>query len=342
MSTLVTGVAGFIGMHTAKSLLSKGHHVVGIDNLNHYYDPRLKKARLTQLESFGEFSFLKTDFATQSFVEEITETHPQIDQVIHLGAQAGVRNSIDKPHDYMKSNLAGQLNILEYCRNLIEKNNNFKKLIYASSSSVYGANAKIPFSTNDRSDHPVSFYGATKKACEVMTHSYASLYKIPSIGLRFFTVYGPWGRPDMAPMLFARAILAGEPIKVFNHGKMQRDFTYIDDIVEGVLRCCDKSATANPEFDPLQPDPATAAAPHRVFNIGNSQPTELLRFIEVMENCLGFKALKDMQPMQPGDVVSTAADTQALQDWIGFAPSTPLEVGVSRFTDWYLRYTGSF
>ena len=265
MSTLVTGVAGFIGMHTAKSLLSKGHHVVGIDNLNHYYDPRLKEARLTQLQRFDEFRFLKTDFATQSFVQEFTEMYPQIDQVIHLGAQAGVRNSIDKPQDYMKSNLAGQLNILEYCRNLNEKNSNFKKLIYASSSSVYGANAKIPFSTYDTSDHPVSFYGATKKACEVMTHSYASLYKIPSIGLRFFTVYGPWGRPDMSPYLFTKSILDGEEINVFNNGNMRRDFTFIDDIVEGVIAALDKDLNDSANI-----------APHKIFNLGNNKPINLM------------------------------------------------------------------
>jgi len=271
----------------------------------------------------------------QALLAQFAEDQPDV--VVNLAAQAGVRYSLENPAAYIQSNLVGFGNLLEGCRHHGTQN-----LVYASSSSVYGGNRNLPFHERQPVNHPVSLYAASKKANELMAHTYSHLYGLPATGLRFFTVYGPWGRPDMAPMLFARAILAGEPIKVFNHGKMQRDFTYIDDIVEGVLRCCDKSATANPEFDPLQPDPATAAAPHRVFNIGNSQPTELLRFIEVMENCLGFKALKDMQPMQPGDVVSTAADTQALQDWIGFAPSTPLEVGVSRFTDWYLRYTGSF
>ena len=235
MSILVTGVAGFIGMHTAESLLSQGHHVVGIDNMNNYYDPRLKEERLNQLKHFNNFSFMKLDFAVQSFFEKFINTYPDIDQVIHLGAQAGVRNSIKEPHDYMNSNLAGQLNILEYCRKLMERNNNFKKLIYASSSSVYGANAKIPFSVHDKTDHPVSFYGATKKACEVMTHSYSSLYKIPSIGLRFFTVYGPWGRPDMSPYLFTKSILEGKEINVFNNGDMRRDFTFVDDVVEGII-----------------------------------------------------------------------------------------------------------
>ena len=327
MSTLVTGVAGFIGMHTAKSLLSKGHHVVGIDNLNHYYDPRLKKARLTQLESFDEFSFFKTDFATQSFVEEFTETHPQIDQVIHLGAQAGVRNSIDKPQDYMKSNLAGQLNILEYCRNLIEKNNNFKKLIYASSSSVYGANAKIPFSTNDRSDHPVSFYGATKKACEVMTHSYASLYKIPSIGLRFFTVYGPWGRPDMSPYLFTKSILDGEEINVFNNGNMRRDFTYIDDIVDGVIAALDKNLSD-----------CANIAPHKIFNLGNNKPIKLMDYIRLIEKACSKKANLKLLPMQPGDVLETFADIEHSKEELGFSPKTNLDEGIPRFVEWFREY----
>jgi len=338
-TVLVTGAAGFIGAALSMRLLQRGDRVVGLDNLNDYYDPSLKRARLHQIEAIapaGAWRFERLALEDeQALLALFAEERPDV--VVNLAAQAGVRYSLENPAAYIQSNLVGFGNLLEGCRHHGTQN-----LVYASSSSVYGGNRNLPFHERQPVNHPVSLYAASKKANELMAHTYSHLYGLPATGLRFFTVYGPWGRPDMAPMLFARAILAGEPIKVFNHGKMQRDFTYIDDIVEGVLRCCDKSATANPEFDPLQPDPATAAAPHRVFNIGNSQPTELLRFIEVMENCLGFKALKDMQPMQPGDVVSTAADTQALQDWVGFAPSTPLEVGVSRFTDWYLRYTGSF
>ena len=338
-TVLVTGAAGFIGAALSMRLLQRGDRVVGLDNLNDYYDPSLKQARLHQIEAIapaGAWRFERLALEDgQALLALFAEERPDV--VVNLAAQAGVRYSLENPAAYIQSNLVGFGNLLEGCRHHGTQN-----LVYASSSSVYGGNRNLPFHERQPVNHPVSLYAASKKANELMAHTYSHLYGLPATGLRFFTVYGPWGRPDMAPMLFARAILAGEPIKVFNHGKMQRDFTYIDDVVEGVLRCCDKSATANPEFDPLQPDPATAAAPHRVFNIGNSQPTELLRFIEVMENCLGFKALKDMQPMQPGDVVSTAADTQALKDWVGFVPSTPLEVGVSRFTDWYLRYTGSF
>ena len=336
---LLTGAAGFIGAALSIRLLQRGDQVIGLDNLNDYYDPSLKQARLRQVEAAASpgawrFEHLALE-DEQALMTLFAEERPQV--VVNLAAQAGVRYSLENPAAYIQSNLVGFGHVLEGCRH-----HGVENLVYASSSSVYGGNRNLPFHERQPVNHPVSLYAASKKANELMAHTYSHLYGLPATGLRFFTVYGPWGRPDMAPMLFARAILAGEPIKVFNYGKMQRDFTYIDDIVEGVIRCCDKPATVNPDFDPLQPDPATAAAPHRVFNIGNSQPTELLRFIEVMENCLGYKALKDMQPMQPGDVVSTAADTQALQDWIGFAPSTPLEVGVSRFTDWYLRYTGSF
>jgi UDP-glucuronate 4-epimerase len=253
--------------------------------------------------------------------------------VVNLAAQAGVRYSLENPAAYIQSNLVGFGHILEGCRH-----HGVENLVYASSSSVYGGNRNLPFHEQQAVNHPVSLYAASKKANELMAHTYSHLYGLPATGLRFFTVYGPWGRPDMAPMLFAKAILAGEPIKVFNHGKMQRDFTYIDDIVEGVLRCCDKPATSNLEFDPMQPDPATAAAPHRVFNIGNSQPTELLRFIEVMEQALGREAIKDFQPMQPGDVVATAADTQALEAWVGFKPSTPIEQGIQQFADWYRQF----
>ena len=336
---LLTGAAGFIGAALSIRLLQRGDQVIGLDNLNDYYDPSLKQARLRQVEAAASpgawrFEHLALE-DEQALMTLFAEERPQV--VVNLAAQAGVRYSLENPAAYIQSNLVGFGHVLEGCRH-----HGVENLVYASSSSVYGGNRNLPFHERQPVNHPVSLYAASKRANELMAHTYSHLYGLPATGLRFFTVYGPWGRPDMAPMLFARAILAGEPIKVFNYGKMQRDFTYIDDIVEGVIRCCDKPATVNPDFDPLQPDPATAAAPHRVFNIGNSQPTELLRFIEVMENCLGYKALKDMQPMQPGDVVSTAADTQALQDWVGFAPSTPLEVGVSRFTDWYLRYTGSF
>ena len=336
---LLTGAAGFIGAALSIRLLQRGDHVIGLDNLNDYYDPSLKQARLRQVESAASpgawrFEHLALE-DEQALMTLFAEERPQV--VVNLAAQAGVRYSLENPAAYIQSNLVGFGHVLEGCRH-----HGVENLVYASSSSVYGGNRNLPFHERQPINHPVSLYAASKRANELMAHTYSHLYGLPATGLRFFTVYGPWGRPDMAPMLFARAILAGEPIKVFNYGKMQRDFTYIDDVVEGVIRCCDKPATVNPDFDPLQPDPATAAAPHRVFNIGNSQPIELLRFIEVMENCLGYKALKDMQPMQPGDVVSTAADTQALQDWVGFAPSTPLEVGVSRFTDWYLRYTGSF
>ena len=336
---LLTGAAGFIGAALSIRLLQRGDQVIGLDNLNDYYDPSLKQARLRQVEAAASpgawrFEHLALE-DEQALMTLFAEERPQV--VVNLAAQAGVRYSLENPAAYIQSNLVGFGHVLEGCRH-----HGVDNLVYASSSSVYGGNRNLPFHERQPVNHPVSLYAASKKANELMAHTYSHLYGLPATGLRFFTVYGPWGRPDMAPMLFARAILAGEPIKVFSYGKMQRDFTYIDDIVEGVIRCCDKPATVNPDFDPLQPDPATAAAPHRVFNIGNSQPTELLRFIEVMENCLGYKALKDMQPMQPGDVVSTAADTQALQDWVGFAPSTPLEVGVSRFTDWYLRYKGSF
>ena len=332
---LVTGAAGFIGAALTIRLLQRGDRVVGIDNLNDYYDPTLKQARLREIEAialrgawrFEALSLEDTDALESIFAAE----RPQV--VVNLAAQAGVRYSLENPAAYIQSNLVGFGNLLEGCRHYGTAN-----LIYASSSSVYGGNSNLPFHERQPVNHPVSLYAASKKANELMAHTYSHLYGLPATGLRFFTVYGPWGRPDMAPMLFARAILAGEPIKVFNHGKMQRDFTYIDDIVEGVMRCCDKPATANPEFDPLDPDPATAAVPHRVFNIGNSQPTELLRFIEVMENALGREAVKDFQPMQPGDVVETAADASALEDWVGFKPSTSIETGIEVFIRWYQDY----
>jgi len=337
-TVLVTGAAGFIGAALSQRLLLRGDRVVGLDNLNDYYDPALKQARLREIEAvapsnawrFERMSLEDGDALMDLFAAET----PSV--VVNLAAQAGVRYSLENPAAYIQSNLVGFGHILESCRH-----HGVGHLVYASSSSVYGGNRNLPFHERQAVNHPVSLYAASKKANELMAHTYSHLYGLPATGLRFFTVYGPWGRPDMAPMLFARAILAGEPIKVFNHGKMQRDFTYIDDIVEGVLRCCDKPATANPDFDSLHPDPATAAAPHRLFNIGNSQPTELMRFITVMEQALGREAVKDFQPMQPGDVVATAAETEALEGWVGFRPSTSIETGVNYFARWYRTYTGS-
>ena len=334
-TVLVTGAAGFIGAALSIRLLQRGDRVVGLDNLNDYYDPSLKQARLRQIEAtapVGSWRFERMALEDEpALMALFADERPQV--VVNLAAQAGVRYSLENPAAYIQSNLVGFGNVLEGCRHYGTEN-----LVYASSSSVYGGNRNLPFHERQPVNHPVSLYAASKKANELMAHTYSHLYGLPATGLRFFTVYGPWGRPDMAPMLFARAILAGEPIKVFNYGKMQRDFTYIDDIVEGVIRCCDKPATVNPDFDPLQPDPATAAAPHRVFNIGNSQPTELLRFIEVMEQALGCQAIKDFQEMQPGDVVATAADTTALKEWIGFVPSTSIEDGIQVFSEWYRRY----
>jgi UDP-glucuronate 4-epimerase len=346
MSTvLVTGAAGFIGAALCLRLLERAERVVGIDNLNTYYDPALKRARLARIEAaagvaatgsgarrwrFEPLALEDGEALLALFVSE----QPRV--VVNLAAQAGVRYSLENPAAYFQSNLVGFGHLLEGCRH-----HGVEHLVYASSSSVYGGNRNLPFHERQPVNHPVSLYAASTKANELMAHTYSHLYGLPATGLRFFTVYGPWGRPDMAPMLFAKAILAGEPIKVFNHGRMQRDFTYIDDIVEGVLRCCDKPASPNPEFDPLAPDPATAAAPHRLFNIGNSQPTELLRFIAVMEQAFGREAIKDFQPMQPGDVVATAADTSALDAWVDFKPSTSIEVGVERFARWFFKYQDS-
>tara|TARA_B100000401_G_scaffold421933_1_gene348540 strand:+ start:111 stop:1130 length:1020 start_codon:yes stop_codon:yes gene_type:complete len=332
---LVTGAAGFIGAALSIRLLQRGDRVVGLDNLNDYYDPSLKQARLRQIEAMAPAGAWRFERLALEDVEALTalfaKERPQV--VVNLAAQAGVRYSLENPAAYIQSNLVGFGNLLEGCRHYGTEN-----LVYASSSSVYGGNRNLPFHERQPVNHPVSLYAASKKANELMAHTYSHLYGLPATGLRFFTVYGPWGRPDMAPMLFARAILAGEPIKVFNHGKMQRDFTYIDDIVEGVVRCCDKPAVPDPEFDPLQPDPATASSPHRVFNIGNSQPTELLRFIEVMEQAFGREAVKDLQPMQPGDVVATAADTSSLENWVNFTPSTTVEDGIQHFAKWYFEY----
>jgi UDP-glucuronate 4-epimerase len=334
---LVTGAAGFIGAAIAERLLARGERVIGLDNLNPYYDPALKRARLERLEGLappGAFRFHRLDLVDAAGVAALFAAE-RPDRVVHLAAQAGVRHSLENPSLYIQSNVVGFGTILEACRH-----GAVEHLVYASSSSIYGGNRHMPFSERDPVNHPLSLYAATKKANELMAHTYSHLYGLPATGLRFFTVYGPRGRPDMAPMLFARAILAGEPIRVFNQGRMERDFTYIDDIVEGVIRCLDKPATADPDFDPLQPDPATAAVPHRIFNIGNSQPVALLHFIDLLEQALGRPAIRDLQPMQPGDVPATAADTTALAAWVGFRPSTPIEEGIARFAAWYREFHG--
>ena len=332
MKILVTGVAGFIGMHTALRLLERGDEVIGIDNLNDYYSVALKESRLARLQAHPGFRFQRLDLADRNGIAELF-AREGFAKVAHLGAQAGVRYSLENPLAYADSNLVGFINILEGCRH-----HGVEHLVYASSSSVYGGNTRMPFSEHDSVDHPVSLYAATKKANELMAHTYSHLYRLPTTGLRFFTVYGPWGRPDMAPMLFARAILAGEPIKVFNHGQMQRDFTYIDDIVEGVIRTLDRNATACPAYDPLTADPATSNAPYRVFNIGNHQPVQLLDFIAALENALDRSAEKQFLPMQDGDVPATYADTALLNDWVGFAPTTAIQDGVNRFVAWYRDY----
>lgn len=327
--TLVTGCAGFIGMHCAQRLLERGERVVGIDNLNAYYDVGLKHARLGRLHGQGEFTFEQIDVADRDAMHALfARVRPH--RVLHLAAQAGVRYSIDQPDDYTDSNLLGFGNILQGCRA-----QQVEHLVFASSSSVYGGNAKLPFSERDAVDHPVSYYAATKKANEVMAHAYAHLYGIPTTGLRFFTVYGPWGRPDMALFKFTRAMLAGETIDVYGEGQLVRDFTYIDDIVEGVLRVLDKPATPDAAFDPLSPSPGTGLAPYRIFNIGNSAPTLLMDYIQALEEALGIVALKRMRPLQPGDMHSTAADMSALASWVGFAPHTPVRDGVARFVHWY-------
>lgn len=332
MKILVTGAAGFIGMHTALRLLERGDEVVGIDNLNDYYEVSLKEARLAQLADKPGFRFVKMDIADRPAIAQLFADE-KFDKVIHLAAQAGVRYSITNPHAYADSNLVGFVNILEGCRH-----NAVQHLVYASSSSVYGGNAKMPFSEHDSVDHPVSLYAATKKANELMAHTYSHLYRLPTTGLRFFTVYGPWGRPDMAPFLFAGAILKGEPIKVFNHGDMKRDFTYIDDIVEGVIRAMDRNAEVNEGYDPLTADPATSNAPYRVFNIGNSDPVPLMDFIGALESAIGKPAEKVYLPMQPGDVPATYADTALLDNWVGFAPATAIKDGVDTFVNWYRNY----
>ena len=335
MKILVTGVAGFIGFHVARELCARGDEVIGIDNLNDYYDVELKHARLRQLQPLENFHFIKMDISNRPAVENLF-TGQQFQRVVHFAAQAGVRYSLENPHAYVDSNLVGYMNLLEACRR-----SKIEHFVYASSSSVYGANETMPFSTGDNVDHPVSLYAATKKANELMAHSYSHLYKLPTTGLRFFTVYGPWGRPDMSPILFAKAILSGQPIKVFNHGKHRRDFTYIDDIVDGVIRCLDKIPTGNPDWSGLKPDPASSRAPWKIYNIGNSEPVELLRYIELMEQAFGKTTEKLLLPLQPGDVEATYADVEELKRDTGYQPSTSIEQGLQKFADWYVDYMES-
>jgi UDP-glucuronate 4-epimerase len=329
---LVTGAAGFIGYHTSERLLARGDEVVGLDNINDYYDPTLKEARLARLRQHPGFRFFKMELGDRDGIESVFRQE-RFDRVIHLAAQAGVRYSLTNPHAYIDSNLVGFLHILEGCRH-----HGVQHLTYASSSSVYGANTAMPFSVHQNVDHPVSLYAATKKANELMAHTYSHLYGLPTTGLRFFTVYGPWGRPDMALFLFTKAILEGKPIDVFNHGKMQRDFTYIDDIVEGVIRTSDHVAAPNAAWDSDCPDPATSKAPYRIYNIGNNNPVELMHLIGTLETSLGRTAEKRLLPLQMGDVPATYADVEALVQDVGFAPKTPIETGVQRFVEWYRMY----
>ena len=327
MSVLVTGSAGFIGMHTANALLKKNEEVIGIDNINDYYDPELKRARLEELHVNKNFYFEKLDFAAPGSLNLLIQKYPEIDRIIHLGAQAGVRYSIDNPHQYMQSNLCGQLAILEFCKSKMRDSRPIKNFVYASSSSVYGSNKKIPFSINDNTDQPVSFYGATKKAGEVMAHSYAHLYQIPTIGLRFFTVYGPWGRPDMSPYIFTNCILNEKPIKVFNKGEMMRDFTFIDDIVSGILGALD-----------TPPISLNESPPHKIYNLGNNKPVSLMNYINVIERACNKKAIIDLQPMQAGDVVQTYANIEESERDLGYAPTTSIDIGIPRFVDWFISY----
>lgn len=332
MKLLVTGAAGFIGSATAQRLLDRGDEVWGLDNLNDYYDVSLKQARLARLQAHGRFRFVRADLADRDAMARLFSAE-RFERVVHLGAQAGVRHSLKEPHAYIESNIVGTLNVLEGCRH-----NGVAHLVYASSSSVYGAGTKLPYSVHEPASHPVSLYAATKRANELMAHSYSSLFGLPTTGLRFFTVYGPWGRPDMALFLFARAILEGRPIEVFNYGHHKRDFTYIDDIVEGVVRVLDRVAQPDPKWDGARPDPGSSRAPYRIYNIGSNRPIELLRYIEVLEGCLGKKVEKIMLPMQLGDVADTFADVSELIEDVGYKPDTPIEVGVRRFVDWYREY----
>lgn len=331
MKLLVTGAAGFIGYHTCAQLLARGDTVVGLDNLDPYYDVTLKEARLARLQDAPRFDFRRVDLADAGAIRQVFSEG--FDRVIHLAAQAGVRYSLENPQSYVDSNVTGFLNVLEGCRyNAIEH------LVYASTSSVYGANTHMPFTEHEPADHPLAIYGATKRANELMAHSYAHLFGLPCTGLRFFTVYGPWGRPDMALFLFTRKILAGEPIQVFNHGHHQRDFTFVEDIVEGVIRACDNPATGNPDWDSDHPDPATSAAPWRLFNIGNNQPVQLFHYIKVLESELGLEADMEMLPLQPGDVPDTWASAKDLEQAVGYQPATSVEEGIRRFVAWYRDY----
>ncbi len=332
MKILLTGAAGFIGMTTTLRLLARGDEVVGLDNLNDYYEVSLKHNRLARLTPHANFRFVQMDVADRAGMERLFAAE-RFDRVIHLAAQAGVRYSLKNPHAYVDSNIVGFMNVLEGCRHSAVQH-----LVYASSSSVYGGNTKMPFSEHDSVDHPVSMYAATKKANELMAHTYSHLFGLPTTGLRFFTVYGPWGRPDMALFLFTKAILEGRPIDVFNHGQMQRDFTFVDDIVEGVIRVMDRVAEPNPAYVSDRPDPGTSNAPYRVFNIGNHNPVQLLDYIACIEDALGMKAQKNLLPLQDGDVPATYADVDALRDWVGFAPATDVGTGVARFVAWYRGY----
>jgi len=332
MKVLVTGSAGFIGSTLSLRLLERGDEVIGLDNLNDYYDVNLKKARLARIESHSNFTDIRLDLEDRKGIAELFKKHKP-DRVVNLAAQAGVRYSLENPLAYIDSNVLGFANILEGCRH-----NDVEHLVYASSSSVYGANTNMPFSVHHNVDHPLSFYAASKKANELMAHTYSHLYDIPTTGLRFFTVYGPWGRPDMALFMFTKSILEGKPINVFNYGNHRRDFTYVDDIVEGVIRVLDQPASPNPEWNGGTPDPATSLAPYRIYNIGNNSPVELMRYIEVLEDCLGKKADKNLLPLQPGDVPDTYADVAALIDDTGYKPNTSVEDGVARFVEWYRDY----
>ncbi len=332
MKILVTGAAGFIGSHVAHKLLAAGHDVVGLDNLNDYYDVNLKLARLARLQVLPRFEFVKVELADQAAMTALFAEH-RFARVIHLAAQAGVRYSLSHPHAYVDSNVTGTVNVLEGCRH-----NGIEHLVFASTSSVYGMNTNMPFSPHRGVDHPLSLYASTKKAGELMCHNYAALFSLPVTVLRFFTVYGPWGRPDMALFLFARNMLAGKPIDVFNHGHHKRDFTFVDDIAEGVVRACMRVATPNADWDSNRPDPASSRAPFRIYNIGNNKPVELVRYIEVLEDCLGIKAQRNLLPLQPGDVPDTFADVEDLVRDVGYRPDTPVEEGVRRFVEWYRSY----
>jgi UDP-glucuronate 4-epimerase len=332
MKILLTGAAGFIGMHTAKRLLERGDEVLGLDNLNDYYDVNLKSKRLAQLSGFKNFRFIKADVTDEGLIKKLFKEE-KFNRVVHLAAQAGVRYSLINPQAYISSNVVGFTNILEASRL-----NGIEHLVYASSSSVYGGNTKLPFAESDNVDHPVSLYAATKKANELMAHTYSHLYQLPTTGLRFFTVYGPWGRPDMALYLFTRAILSGEAIRVYNYGRMSRDFTYVDDIVEGVVRVLDRIATAAESSNSLLGSPSTSHAPYRVFNIGNNKPVALLDFIKCIEQALGKRAVKELMPLQDGDVAATYADTNALNQWVGFVPATEIKQGIEKFVTWYQQY----